>query len=103
MKSADRVPLNPDMPAWSQLQEQLDQDIETPCQSHPDLWFSSTSVRDTRQAVQLCETECKLRDLCRQAGLERNEKYGVWGGLSSPDGHKLEDPGAEVADQGMLD
>lgn len=96
MTNPDRVPLNPNQVAWAQLQEELAEGAETPCQSHPDLWFSQTSPKSTREAVRLCETECLLRDICRAAGRQRNEKYGVWGGLSSPDGHPLPDPGQDV-------
>lgn len=35
----------------------------------------------TARAKALCK-QCPVRELCLQAALENNERYGVWGGLT---------------------
>jgi WhiB family redox-sensing transcriptional regulator len=53
------------------------------CRHHPELtWFPGRGdVVMVRAAVAVCRT-CPVVDECRQYGLDRGEREGIWGGLS---------------------
>lgn len=54
------------------------------CATHddPDLWHSELNERRTRVAKSLC-AQCPLQEQCLDHALEKNFRYGVWGGLTS--------------------
>lgn len=61
----------------------------------PDLWFPGAYERaELRDAVEICLT-CPVRQDCLDAALEaegaaaRNSRYGVWGGLTPGQRHRL--------------
>jgi len=83
MRRSDRV---------RELRRKLDEardGIEVPCGSFPEKWFNQQSTKDTREARQLCNTRCDVREQCLAYALAAGERYGVWGGESSPDGSTL--------------
>lgn len=69
--------------------QQLADDEDPPCRQYPDLFFNATSTRDTKAAKQMCWDSCDIREQCELYALAARERYGVWGGRSSPDGHLL--------------
>lgn len=52
----------------------------TPCQraGKSDLWFAERTA-DVELAKSLCR-QCRLRQECLAAAIERREPWGVWGG-----------------------
>lgn len=49
----------------------------------PDMWFADTTHwADTRKAIEVCDT-CPVKTLCADYG--RDEKWGVYGGLTARD------------------
>lgn len=66
----------------------------TACKEHPDLWFpeKGSAQIQARTAKKMCNGEhpkynapCPFREECLEAALDRNERHGVWGGMSEPD------------------
>jgi hypothetical protein len=59
-----------------------------PCESQPELFFPedfpdpAVRKRATQTAKALCKT-CPIVSECLTFALERNERFGVWGGLSA--------------------
>jgi len=47
----------------------------------PDIFFSSDR-RETRDAKAHCAS-CLVRETCLEGALTRNERFGVWGGLTT--------------------
>ena len=58
----------------------------TPCRQAPDLWMSE-GPRSQARAKALCHSDCpiQVRLECLRGALERNEKWGVWGGVTTPE------------------
>lgn len=46
---------------------------------NPELWFS-TSSRDRRKAIALCQT-CPVIDECGREADRTDQRYGVWAGV----------------------
>lgn len=55
-----------------------------PCQDDPDLFFAE-SPHAVKLARELC-AECPVREACLAGALEREERWGVWGGQLFVDG-----------------
>jgi WhiB family transcriptional regulator, redox-sensing transcriptional regulator len=53
----------------------------------PDLHFPEKG-ESSREAKQVCRG-CEVRAECLQAALDRNERFGVWGGLSERERRRL--------------
>lgn len=53
-------------------------------QAYPDAFFpdSDTPERSTADALKLCAS-CPVRDECLTYALTHDERYGIWGGLTS--------------------
>ncbi|WP_235026838.1 WhiB family transcriptional regulator [Dietzia lutea] len=64
------------------------------CIGRADLFYNSDDEskvrrrRKEKQAKRLCET-CPVKSRCQQHAMENRELYGVWGGLSENDRHRL--------------
>ena len=64
------------------------------CQGDEDLFYNSEDEpkgvrrRQEEQAVAVCRT-CPVIDACRTHALETPELYGVWGGLTENQRHRL--------------
>lgn len=64
------------------------------CIGHEDLFYSlEDEVKGDRrkkeeQAKQVCAT-CPVFDTCRTFALETKELYGVWGGLTEAERHRM--------------
>lgn len=67
----------------------LAEEVDPPCRQHPELFFSQ-SVADTRDALEQCRTHCPMREECGTYALDNGERFGVWGGMASPDGQRLD-------------
>lgn len=50
------------------------------CKGLTDLMYSERG-ESTREAKAVCAS-CPVRRQCRESALERNEQWGVWGGMS---------------------
>lgn len=68
------------------------------CRNHdPNMWFlpqAQGNILLQRQAQRICE-ECPLRTACLEFALKNGEEFGVWGGLTAHDRHRLRRPRAE--------
>ena len=53
----------------------------------PEMFFPATD-EEASAAIAICET-CPVRLTCLAFALERNERYGVWGGLAEKERAKL--------------
>jgi len=53
----------------------------------PETFFPATD-EEAAAAIAICET-CPVRLACLAFSLERNERYGVWGGLTEKERAKL--------------
>ena len=77
---------------WQELQKAIDEaPVQVPCTSYPDLFFgddSNSPVADVRIAKRMCQ-RCPIRLQCAVYGVEAEEEFGVWGGLSPLDRKKL--------------
>ena len=64
------------------------------CLGHEDLFYSADDEskgerrRKEERAKSVCAV-CPVLDTCRQFAMESRELYGVWGGLTESDRHKL--------------
>lgn len=64
------------------------------CIGHEDLFYSAEDEskgerrRKEDRAKAVCET-CPVLDTCRTFALESEELYGVWGGLTEAERHKI--------------
>lgn len=56
-------------------------------QSDPDAFFPEVGV-SAEPAKKVC-AECTVREQCLAYALERDEKFGIWGGLSAAERRKL--------------
>jgi len=68
-------------------------------QVDPDLWFPEKGG-STRQAKALC-ARCPVHPECLAYALEHDERFGIWGGASERDRHRMKrtttrTPGAPV-------
>lgn len=58
--------------------------VSTPCQDDPDMWTDGNK-HATRIAVDLCATECPVREDCLawamkyEAGQTESHRWGIWG------------------------
>lgn len=57
------------------------------CHEDPELFFS-LSKDAIADAKDIC-AGCPVRELCLEAALDRNEKYGVWGGTTYDERRRL--------------
>jgi WhiB family redox-sensing transcriptional regulator len=53
----------------------------------PDLWFPEKGG-NSRPAKQVCQS-CEVRDQCLQYALDRDVRFGIWGGLSERERRRL--------------
>lgn len=53
----------------------------------PEAWFPEVGLSN-KAAKQIC-LSCPVREQCLQAALDRDERFGVWGGLSEMERRKL--------------
>ncbi|AWH92889.1 WhiB family transcriptional regulator [Dietzia lutea] len=67
---------------------------EGACLGHNDLFYSAEdepkSVRRRKEdaAKAIC-AGCQVLDICRQFAIDAGELYGVWGGMTESDRHRL--------------
>lgn len=48
-----------------------------------DIFYPEINTKEKiEQAKQICE-DCPVRAMCLQVALDKNEKYGIWGGLTA--------------------
>ena len=77
---------------WQELQDAIDEaDEQVPCVSYPDLFFGddwNSAIADLRIAKNMCR-RCPIMLQCAVYGLEAEEEYGVWGGLTPLDRKKM--------------
>ena len=60
--------------------------------ANPDLFFPVTDGPDAQKAKALCEA-CPVRNECLGLALELDERFGIWGGMTSTDREKLRKKG----------
>ena len=66
-----------------------------PCQtSDPEVWYSdiTTGVHEYRMAKKLCGV-CPVRTECLTYAMKANERFGIWGGLTSTERQALRGQG----------
>ena len=56
-------------------------------QTDPDLWFPEKGERSTT-AIRLC-AGCPVEGECLEAAIARDERFGVWGGKTTPERDRL--------------
>ncbi|WP_125106933.1 WhiB family transcriptional regulator [Gulosibacter massiliensis] len=56
-------------------------------QTDPEAFFPEKGG-STRDAKMICQS-CEVRALCLEYALERDERFGIWGGLSERERRKL--------------
>jgi len=56
-------------------------------QTDPEAFFPEKGG-STRQAKEVC-MKCDVRAQCLEAALDRDERFGIWGGLSERERRKL--------------
>jgi WhiB family transcriptional regulator, redox-sensing transcriptional regulator len=62
--------------------------VDSSCRGvDPEIFFPTTD-EEASAAIAICET-CPVRLHCLAFALERNERYGVWGGLAEKERQKL--------------
>ena len=67
---------------------------EGACLDHDELFYSAEDEpkgqrrRKEQEAKAICET-CAVLETCRQFAMDQGELYGVWGGLTESERHKL--------------
>ena len=54
-------------------------EFEPECRQHPDMWFSN-DLFIMEQAQAVC-SRCPLQLECLRTSIEKQERYGMWGGL----------------------
>lgn len=54
----------------------------------PEAWFPEKSVMVTREVKRICGS-CDVRERCLQYALDHDEWFGVWGGFSARDRHRI--------------
>jgi WhiB family redox-sensing transcriptional regulator len=59
----------------------------TCAQTDPEAFFP-VKGGSTREAKKVC-ADCPVREACLEYALERDERYGIWGGMSERDRRKL--------------
>jgi len=64
-------------------------------ETDPDLFFPEKGG-STREAKLIC-ARCEVRDECLQYALDRDERYGIYGGLSERERWKLKRQGRAAA------
>ncbi|WKD59721.1 WhiB family transcriptional regulator [Corynebacterium caspium] len=67
--------------------EQEWQDQALCAQTDPEAFFPEKGG-STREAKRICQA-CSVRDECLEYALEHDERFGIWGGLSSRDRRRL--------------
>ena len=67
--------------------EQQWQDQALCAQTDPDAFFPEKGG-STREAKRICKA-CSVRDECLEFALEHDERFGIWGGLSERERHRL--------------
>lgn len=56
-------------------------------QTDPESFFPESKPLDSTRRV--CDEVCEVKDECLQGALEREEKHGIWGGLSTNERDRL--------------
>lgn len=83
-----------DAPAWQREALCGKQDGAIPL---PDAWFPDFGgPHASKPAKRICAA-CPVRMECLEAAIERNERFGVWGGLSTPERDDLVEERAKCA------
>lgn len=65
----------------------IDREYIVPCADNPELFFpigkgnNETEKKQTEAARRLC-AQCPEQKSCLQGALERNEQFGLWGGMT---------------------
>lgn len=60
-----------------------------PCsQADPEAWYPEKGG-STRVAKSICWTRCPVREQCLAYALDHDERFGVWGGHSERERHRL--------------
>lgn len=62
-------------------------------QTDPDLWFPDKGG-SSRAARRLCGS-CEVRQDCLDEALARDERHGIWGGLTEPERRRLRPPATD--------
>lgn len=58
-------------------------------QTDPEAFFPEKGG-STREAKKVCQS-CEVRAECLQAALDRDERFGIWGGLSERERRRIKD------------
>jgi WhiB family transcriptional regulator, redox-sensing transcriptional regulator len=77
--AVDIMPNPPDDEDW--------QDRALCAQTDPDAFFPEKGGT-VKEAIRVCQG-CEVRAECLEDALERNERFGVWGGVSERERRKL--------------
>lgn len=72
------------------------QDSALCAQTDPDAFFPEKGG-STREPKKIC-LDCPVRQECLEAALARDERFGIWGGLSERERRKLKRPTHSVPD-----
>ncbi len=57
-------------------------------ETDPEVFFPEKGG-STRQAKAVCKESCNMTDECLEHALEKNERFGIWGGTSESERRKL--------------
>ncbi len=65
-------------------------------QSDPEMWFPEGDHRITqgRQAKAIC-AKCPVQTQCLEEALANNDMFGVWGGLTASERHRIRKPAVQ--------
>jgi hypothetical protein len=62
---------------------QYDDEKAPPCTLYPDLHFIKKGRKDQKRLAKEVCFSCQVRMSCLDGALERNEKYGMFGGMTT--------------------
>ena len=69
---------------------------DSPCVGKDRLFFSS-HPKDRKEAISICNTQCKNMFECRKFAVEGELMLGVWGGMTGPQlAREIDKPDAKV-------
>lgn len=75
--------------------EQVWQELALCAETDPESFFPEKGG-STKDAKQVC-LRCEVKDQCLEYALAREERFGIWGGLSERERRKLKDRSADRA------
>lgn len=65
-------------------------------QTDPEAFFPEKG-ESPREAKRLCNSDCPIKEQCLETAIARNERHGIWGGLSPRERDKIVRDRDEIA------